>query len=251
MNKILDLLLTDKNISTVVKNFSRREDFSISGLSGTAKIAVIAAAFRKNPQPIIIIAEREKIPAWQSDLQEFLPNVEVLEFPEVDLFNVRAGVVGLERKAIRMDILTRLLNLENIIVLASPVAVVKKDFSRKNFFDVQIKIALNQNLSLNKFLNDLVNFGYERADEIDAIGKFSVRGGIVDVFPVNSPAPFRVEFYDEFVDSIRELSTETLRSTKNLITATILPVNENETLDAEPVLTCAGKIIFDEPARLK
>ena len=251
MEKFLNLILADKNISIVAENFLRREDFAIAGLADTAKVAVIAAAFNKNPCPLIIIAEREKIPAWQSDLQEFLPNVEVAEFPEVDLFNVRAGVVGLERKARRLEILTRLLNHENIIVLASPVSIVKKDFSRQNFFDALIKIAVNQNFSLNKFLNDLVNFGYERADEIDAIGKFSVRGGIVDVFAVNAPAPFRVEFFDENVDSIRELSTETLRSTKNLKAVTILPVNEIENVDAEPILTCAEKIIFDEPARLK
>ena len=251
MNKILDLILADKDISNVVKDFNRREDFVISGISGTSKVAVIAAALNKNPCATIIVTEREKISAWQSDLQEFLPNVEVVEFPEVDLFKVRAGIVGLERKARRMEIINRLLNRESIIVLASPVSIVKKDFSRQNFLSEQIKISLGQNISLEKFLNNLVNFGYERADEIDAIGKFSVRGGIVDIFAVNAPAPFRIEFFDESVDSIRELSTETLRSVKNLNDITILPVNENETLDAEPILNCAEKIIFDEPARIK
>ncbi|MBR5913575.1 MAG: transcription-repair coupling factor [Selenomonadaceae bacterium] len=251
MDNILDLMLVDKDISTVVKNFPQREDFSIAGISGTAEVAIIAAAFKKNPRSTIIITEREKISAWQSDLQEFLPNVEILEFPEVDLFNVRAGLVGLERKALRLDIVTRLLNHESIIVLASPSAVVKKDFSRENFFDSQIKIALDQNISLEKFLTDLVNFGYERADEIDAIGKFSVRGGIVDIFAVNAPAPYRIEFFDESVNSIRELSAETLRSVKNLDAITILPVDEAEPPNAEPILTCAEKIIFDEPARIK
>ncbi|MBQ7629795.1 MAG: hypothetical protein IJS81_06230, partial [Selenomonadaceae bacterium] len=77
MEKFLNLILADKNISIVAENFLRREDFAIAGLADTAKVAVIAAAFNKNPCPLIIIAEREKIPAWQSDLQEFLPNVEV------------------------------------------------------------------------------------------------------------------------------------------------------------------------------
>ncbi|MBQ9487971.1 MAG: transcription-repair coupling factor [Selenomonadaceae bacterium] len=256
MDKILELISSDKEISAVIEKFSRQDDFSILGLSSTAKVAVIAAALKKNPRPTIIIADKEKIPAWQSDLQEFLPNVEVVEFPEADLFGVRAGIVGLERKARRLEILTRLLNGESIIVLASPVAVVKKDFSREIFSHSQIKISRGQNLSREKFLNELVNFGYERADEIDAIGKFSVRGGIVDVFPLNLQAPFRIEFYDEVVDSIRELSTETLRSVKSLNAVTILPVTEIEVnavegANFEPVTTCAEKVIFDEPARLK
>ncbi len=251
MDNILKLISNNKEISAVIQNFSRQENFSIVGLSGTAKVAVIAAALKKKFRPTIIITEREKISEWQSDLQEFLPNVEVLEFPEADLFGVRAGIVGLERKARRLEILTRLLNGESIVVLASPAAVVKKDFSRENFMHSQIKVSRGQNLSREKFLNELVNFGYERSDEIDAIGKFSVRGGIVDVFPLNMPSPFRIEFFDEIVDSIRELSRETLRSVKNLDAVTILPINEIEGVNFEPVVTCAEKIIFDEPARLK
>ena len=108
MDKILEIISSDKDISAVIQNFSRQENFSIVGLSGTAKVAVIAAALKKKLRPTIIITEREKISAWQSDLQEFLPNVEVLEFPEADLFGVRAGIVGLERKARRLEILTRL-----------------------------------------------------------------------------------------------------------------------------------------------
>ena len=250
MSKILELILKDKDVADVVKIFPRRKDFSIAGLSGTAKVAVIAAALAKKPRPTMIVTERENISAWQSDLQEFLPNFAVEEFPEVDLFKVRAGVVGLERKSRRLELLTRLLNGESIIVLASPASIVTRDFSRKNFISAQIKIKLGQNLSLEKFLNELVNYGYERATEIDSIGKFSVRGGIVDIFPINSPAPFRLEFFDESVDSIRELSTETLRSVKNVDAVNILPVNADENFDAEPVLNCAEKVILDEPARL-
>ena len=251
MNKILDLILKDKNVADVVKIFPRSKDFSVAGLSSTAKVAVIAAALNKNPRPTIIVTERENISAWQSDLQEFLPDFTVEEFPEVDLFKVRAGIVGLERKARRLELLSRLLNGESIVVLASPTSIVTKDFSRKNFIHTQIKIAIGQNLSLEKFLNELVNFGYERATEIDSIGKFSVRGGIVDIFPINSPAPYRLEFFDENVNSIRELSIETLRSVKNLDSVNILPVANDENFDAESVLTCAKKVVLDEPARLQ
>ena len=135
MNKILELILKDKDVSDVVKIFPRRQDFSVAGLSGTAKVAVIAAALSKKPRPTFIITERENISSWRSDLQELLPNFAVEEFPEVDLFKVRAGIVGLERKAHRLALLTRLINGESIIVLASPISIVTKDFSRQNFLN--------------------------------------------------------------------------------------------------------------------
>ena len=253
MEKLLEKILVDKDVADVAKNFPNKAEFKISGVSGTAEVAVLAAAFVKNPCSMIILTEREKISAWQSDLQELLSDVDVVELPEVDLFNVRAGVVGLERKSRRLEILTRLLNGEKIIVLASPASIVKKDFSRQDFFKQRIQVDIGQNLNLENFLTQLVAFGYERSNEIDAIGKFSMRGGIVDVFPINAPSPVRIEFFDDVVDSIREISAETLRSVKNIDAVTILPVTEDGTENKtyEPILTCAEKIIVDEPARIK
>ena len=250
MYKILDSILDDKDIATVTKNFFKDEKFSIAGLSSTGKVAVIAAAYKKNPRPFIIVTERENISAWQSDLQEFLPDVTIDELPEVDLLNVKAGVVGIERKAQRLQLLTRLMNNENIILIASPVALAKKEFSRADFFDAQIQVEIGESLSLRTFIQDLADGGYERADEVDTIGKFSVRGGIVDIFAVNAPNPFRLEFFDETVDSIRELDIKTLRSIKNFKEITILPLNF-DTKSTDLSIYSTVDIIIDEPARVK
>ena len=81
-----------------------------------------------------------------------------------------------------------------------------------------------------------------------------MRGGIVDIFSVNSQNPTRIEFFDEVVDSLREFNLNTMRSTKNLDEIKIFPINFSATKNAEPFMTCVGEnstIIFDEPARIK
>lgn len=254
MKEILEIFLSDSVVKEVAENFSRRKEFIIYGLSGSQKVAVIAAAFKKNPRPTIILVDsREKISDWQNDFSEFLPDVETLELPELDLFTVRAETFGLERIAKRLEIFSRLSKGENLIVFATPAAVVKKDFSPKNFFDSQIKIEVGKNFSQENLISQLVKLGYERTDDVDAFGKFSVRGGIVDIFPVNNSAPYRLEFFDEIVDSIRLLNSETLRSEKNLRTINILPIKFDGGENFEPFMTCAKNpaIIFDEPARIK
>ena len=195
---------------------------------------------------------REKISPWRDDLAELLPGVEVVELPELDLIDVNASTIGLERQAKRLAILSRLLRGDKFIVLATAVAAVKKDFSRQDFFKAQLRVEVGQSLSLENFLTRLDEFGYERADEIDAIGKFSVHGGIVDIFPVNEPQPCRVEFFGDEIDSIRAVDFNTLRSVKKIQSATILPIKPF-TKTSEPFLTCAGEngtVVFDEPARI-
>ena len=254
MHKILETLLNDGIVKEVAENFSRRKEFIIYGLSGSQKTAVIAAAFEKNPRTTIIFVDgREKISAWQNDLSEFLPEVETVELPEVDLFDINAEISGLERTAKRIEIFSRIAQGEPIIIFSTATAAVKKDFSPKNFFDAQIKISVGKNFSQEDLISKLVNFGYERVDDVDTFGKFSVRGGIVDIFAVNSPKPYRLEFFDEIVDSIRILNPETLRSEKNLDEINILPIKFDGGKNFEPFTTCAKNpaIIFDEPARIK
>ena len=149
---------------------------------------------------------------------------------------VRADTAGVERRARRLKLLMQLLRGENIIVLATPAAVANKDFSRADFSTNHIRLELNKNLRLEDLINRLIDFDYERTDEIDTAGKFSVRGGIVDIFPINSVAPFRVEFFDTQIESIRELDAETLRSKRNFKSLIILPVKSVENKKAEPFL---------------
>lgn len=253
MHKILTEALHDEQISEATKKFSKRGEFVIYGVAGTQKILIAAAAFDLNPRPtIILVSEREKISAWRNDLAEFLPKTQVFELPELDLIEVQASTSGLERQARRLEILSKLLRGEKIIVLATAFSAVKKDFSRKNLLKLQFRIDIGQNISQEKFLAKLVEFGYERADEIDSIGKFSVHGGIVDVFPINEPNPCRIEFFGDDIESIRVVDFDSLRSLKKLQFATIFPI-KTAFLTSEPFLTCAGDdgtIIFDEPARI-
>lgn len=254
MHKILEIILRDEVIKDIAENFARQKEFLIYGLAGTQKAVTIAAAFAKNPRPtIILISDSEKISAWQNDLAELLPDTAVEELPELDLFSIRADAVGVERRARRLEILMRLANGENFIVLATPAAAIKKDFSRQDFSGNVIKLKLGKPFPQEKLIGTLVKFGYERAEEVDAIGKFSVRGGIMDIFPINAAKPCRVEFFGDDVDSMREINIETLRSERNIDAATILPIISGDTKKAEPFMTCADSpaVIFDEPARIR
>ncbi|MBR4904081.1 MAG: transcription-repair coupling factor [Selenomonadaceae bacterium] len=253
MHKILEEALRDESIREAAKKFLKHGEFLLYGLAGTQKILMAAAGYTLKPRPtIILVSGKEKISEWRDDFAEFLPDVEVVELPELDLIEVQASTIGVERQAKRLEILARLLRGEKFIVLASAMSAVKKDFSRQDFIKYQLRVEIGQSLSIEKFLGKLIEFGYERADEIDTIGKFSVHGGIVDIFPINEPTPYRVEFFGDEIDSIRTINFDTLRSGRKSQAVTILPI-KNFAKSTESFLNCAGEegtIIFDEPARI-
>src|SRR5438477_6853580 len=77
-----------------------------------------------------------------------------------------------------------------------------------------------------EIVEKLIACGYVREDPVGAIGEFSMRGGILDVWPPGRNAPARIEFFGDTVDSIREFDPETQLSTTQLIEVEIAPMRE-------------------------
>ncbi|HZK19057.1 MAG TPA: transcription-repair coupling factor, partial [Clostridia bacterium] len=88
------------------------------------------------------------------------------------------------------------------------------------------ELSTGDRIEPDKLLHQLAQWGYERLGLVEGHGQFSVRGGIVDVFPLTSDQPVRIEFFDDEVDSIREFSVDTQRTEKMLGEVYIGPARE-------------------------
>ncbi|MDF1646303.1 MAG: transcription-repair coupling factor [Legionellaceae bacterium] len=84
----------------------------------------------------------------------------------------------------------------------------------------------NQTFHLEPFRNHLINAGYRSVNNVLEHGEFSVRGGLLDLFPMGSRTPFRIERFDDTVESIRVFNPETQRTVKKLDEIRILPARE-------------------------
>ena len=226
------------------------------GCAGSLKHAAVAAAYDGTPRPLAIVtAGRESLRAWQEDLTALLPEADVYELPELDyaLAAVQGAAKGMERSAQRMNILGRFLRREPIIVLADIGAAAQKGLSAAEFSRASLSLRLGDTLVREELLARMVGMGYEHAAEVEHVGQFSVRGGIVDIFPINALSPIRIEFFDAEIDSMREYDAVTRRSIKNISTASIMPLraadDEGEACFLS-YLGAAGITVFDEPTRL-
>ena len=228
----------------------------VYGLTGSQKHVVLAAAYSTAPQPLVILVHsNEAISDWREDLLSLLPGTEVLELPELDMMTVQAEARSMERSARRMDVLVRLMRKDNVIVLAKATAAVQKGMSRQDFARLSLNIGMGEEIPLEKLLQRLVQLGYEHADEVERIGQFSARGGIVDVYPINAENPVRIEFFGDEVDSLREFDLSTKRSLKNISSAAIMPLAQTDSTGQAEVflsyLEGKGTVLFDEPMRLR
>ena len=72
----------------------------------------------------------------------------------------------------------------------------------------------------------LLNMGFERVGQVEGPGQFAVRGGIIDIYNMSDDCPYRIELWDDEVDSIRSFDVESQRSIEQVETLTIYPASE-------------------------
>jgi transcription-repair coupling factor (superfamily II helicase) len=167
-------------------------------------------------------AEARKI---QEDLLFFYPE-NVMLFPEreVLLYNVAAQSTEITEQ--RLKVLEGLLLKQNMIIVASIEAVLSLQSPPQIFKDSIFSIRVGDIVPLMQLADKLVQMGYERVAAIEGKSQFSIRGGILDVFPLTSDNPYRIEFFDDEVDSIRTFDVSSQRSVKNESEAIISPARE-------------------------
>jgi transcription-repair coupling factor (superfamily II helicase) len=108
-------------------------------------------------------------------------------------------------------------------------------FAPRNYIDAHaFAIKQGQKLDLDSFRARLVAAGYAHATQVMAPGEFAVRGSLLDLFPMGSDAPFRIDLFDTDIDSIRLFDPETQRSGERVNKIAMLPAREFP-LDADGV----------------
>ena len=138
------------------------------------------------------------------------------EFYPTNLPRVQADSRNLEIQAGRAAALRLIAGEEPGVVFVTAEALQQKQARpsglSRNSLEITVGVALEQ----EQCIETLAVIGYERTDEVDTIGQFSVRGGIIDVFPLNSQNPVRIEWFDADIDGIRFYDMETKRSLENV-----------------------------------
>lgn len=247
----------DKQLLAAQAAFGAAGDQSIIyGVTGAQKSVLMAAAFQASPRPTIVIAaSHEAVELLRADFATLLPQVPVVELPAIDLITFAAAAKSVELASRRMDVLSRMVRGEKMIVLATAEAAMQRVLPKQEFLNSRITIQSGGMISRENLIASLVEFGYERVDQVGSAGQFSIRGGIIDIFAVNRSLPLRLELFGDDVDSLREFDPVNQRSVTDLGLADIMPLTEPEHSGKPAVfvsyLPAGSCLVLDEPARIR
>jgi len=209
---------------------------SISGLvAGSARALALAALQRETGKLFAVVTQSNRdLEPWEADLRFWYCALagakncenEVLVLPSSES-DPYAGSSPhpetLERRALA---LWRLARHQQDFVLLTARALARRTVTPDEIADAGVLLAKNDNQSPEDLVYKLVAAGYVREDPVGAVGEFSMRGGIIDVWSPGQERPVRIEFFGDEVDSLRGFDPETQLSTSQLSEVELVPMRE-------------------------
>lgn len=249
------LLSQNPSMIDGLKAFRQKGKSVIYGLSGSQKSFLLSrAVLEEQVQAIIIVVhDKEHKELWERDLAFFWPHVQVLPFPITERVEFTTVARSLEGQGAQMRALSMLAWNRPVVVIATVEEATQYVVSPQYVISQSIHLEVSQSVERNELLEALVKIGYERVDQVEQRGHFSVRGDIFDIFPVNSDEPIRIEFFGDEIDTMRHFSVDTQRSIETIDAYTVTPFFLTNDEADSTLLSYAkeGLIIYDEPVRIQ
>jgi len=210
----------------------------ITGLSHIHK-AHFLAALSMEPDyrlPLIVICDTEGEGAKLcADINTMTGEETAFSYPAKDLVLGDVDAVSREYEHRRIGILSRMVSGGAKIVCATPEAAAQITIPRRILKKRTISIKPGDTISLPEVAAALVEAGYSRCDQIEGVSQFSVRGAILDIYPVNFGVPVRIEMWGDDVDSVSVFNLEDQRRIDTIKRVDIAPALETLFLDTEQI----------------
>ena len=196
----------------------------LSGLTGSAGALFIAGYYNQFTGPLLVLlGDREEAAYFQNDLENLLGENRVLLFPSSYKKPYKVDQLDSSLVLQRAEVLTRINKSDNLIIVSYPEAIQEKVITKKSLERNTLEIKINERLSTDFIQEFLLENKFERTDFVYEPGQFAIRGGIVDIYSFAHELPYRIEFYNDKIESIRCFDPSTQLSEKNIGFVTIIP----------------------------
>lgn len=190
---------------------------NLEGLSGSFLSFILNYIYDLFENTILVIVpETESAEKIADDLYSLMPKNRVYYFPQAELIPFDKGEFSPALHSSRLNTLISILESPDSIVITTPVGLMQKLESAHEIKKQLTHLKVGDQIDRDFLIEWLVECGFERISSIEEIGQFSARGGIVDIFSFEAEAPYRIEFFEDNIESIREFDILSQMSVKQL-----------------------------------
>jgi transcription-repair coupling factor (superfamily II helicase) len=194
---------------------------------GSARALLLAEAARTHEGLLVVVArDTQRAQALESELKIFAGGLPVLHFPDWETLPYDAFSPHPEIVSQRIATLYQLPNVKRGVLVVPVATLMQRIAPRSHITGSGLVLAKGQKLDLAGEQRRLEASGYRHVPQVAEPGDFAVRGALLDIFPMGTAEPYRIELFDDEVESIRSFDPETQRSQQQVDKVELLPARE-------------------------
>ena len=215
-------------------SFVTNEKLVVTGNKGSFLNVLIAALQAKNPRKQLIIAnDKEEAAYIFNDLQNLLGETKALYYPASLTSPYETSRTQNANIVQRAEVLSELNNNTKKIIVTYPEALLEKVITQKEFTKNSHTIKVGDSLPMDFLIDVLFDYEFSREQFVVEPGQFAVRGGLLDVWSYSYDKPFRIEYFDDEIESIRSFDPSNQLSISKYKHIQILPNVQNKIIQEE------------------
>ena len=197
-------------------------------LGSSRGLALVQAAERHNEPLLVVTRDPRGIQELEDELRFYAGagGPPILAFPDweclpYDAFSPHQDIIS--QRLLTLHVLP---TLARGIVLTSATTLLHRLPPRAYLLAHSLRLAVGDRLELTEFRRQLEQAAYQAVGQVMQAGEFAVRGGLVDLYPMGSDTPYRIDLFDEDIDSIRSFDVDSQRSIYKVSEVRLLPARE-------------------------
>lgn len=228
MNIMNQYISKSDAIQTLIKALDgEHQNVLLSGVTPSFYASLMQMLYENKRRPVVIMMQNlYQAQRLYDQLVELMDEGLVRFFPMDEFITAEMLASSSELRIERMNTLSSIIEDPNRIIVTHVAGAARFLPPKEVFQQADISLEVGECYDLDTLKRKLIELGYQSVRAVEHMGEFSVRGGILDVFPMTEENPLRIEFFDDEIDTIRYFTTDTQRSIKKVERAVIVPTFE-------------------------
>jgi transcription-repair coupling factor (superfamily II helicase) len=222
-------------LQQIVRGLAHNKHQSLSGLTLTAKALYTVLLWRATGRAIIVVTdgakEAELLLEAVRTFFDILTGGQNLEppqmIPALDVLPSQGLSPHSEISALRAVGLWRLATRRATITITPIGSALARTYAPGLYKHLALELRTTEDIAMDDLAEHLRRIGYEQREPVEMVGEFSVRGGIIDIFPAESTQPLRIELFGDTIEEMRRFDVQTQRSVLKVTSAMVLPLAEH------------------------
>ena len=217
MSKCIELFTSNSNVQFILNETISKCNVLVENSTDDINCLLTAAIFKNNSSRIVfyVASNVYKATLCYDKIGKIIgyENINLYAIDEVVASEVDA--TSSEFKSERINTIKSILSDEHKVVVTHINAVLRDLIPSKTFIDNVISINEGCTIDSKQLIKSLISMGYHKSPTTNVVGDFSVRGGVIDIYPINCIKPVRLDLFDDEVEKIKYFDSNTQKSIKD------------------------------------